>query len=142
MTTQTKDPYYAMIDEWEKAAAELQRWKAIEMDLRNKLFTGAFPEPKEGANNFLMADGRTVSGTHRINRSIDEAVLPQVFQEMRDAGDNNPERVVVYKPALAMKEFRALNPQMAKIFSQAVVAEPGAPALEIKAARAKGRGRK
>lgn len=128
------DPYLAMLDEWEDVAERLAALKAKEEDLRRKLFAGAWPNPKEGTNNFTLPDGRKLVGKHNVNRKIDEAALPAVLQRLRDAGDPNPDRLVRYKPELAKREWNDLNDENRLIFSEAVIATPGMPGFEVKAA--------
>ena len=131
------DPYLAMLDEWEDVSERLAVLKEREADLRRKLFTGAFPNPKEGTrhNKHVLPDGRVLVGDYCINRKIDEAALPAVLEAMKQAGDPNPERLVRYKPELAKREWNDLNDERKLMFSAAVIATPGMPGFEVKKAK-------
>lgn len=131
-TNEAPDPYLQMLDEWEDASARLAVLKEKEMDLRLKLFAGAFANPKEGTNKHKLPDGRELIGQHKVNRKIDEASLPVILEAMRAAGVANTDRLVRYKPELAKSEWNTLSDEMKLIFSPAVIAVPGAPTFEIK----------
>lgn len=126
-----KDPYLVMLDQWVEAAEKLSVMKDKEMNLRQMLFAGAFPNPKEGTNKHLLPDGRTVKGAYRINRKIDEAALPASLAALRANGVANVDAIVRMKPELAKREWDSLSDENKLVFSAAIIATPGSPTLEI-----------
>lgn len=139
MSNENPDPYLQMLAEWEDAVEALARWKEIEMDLRLKLFAGAFPNPKEGTNSHTLPDGRVLKGQYRMNRNIDEAALPATLQALREAGVANADALVRYKPELAKREWNDLSEESKLIFSAAVITTPGTPQFEVTIPKRRGR---
>lgn len=136
MTTKAKgnenpDPYLQMLEEWDEKAQRLAILKAEEMDLRLKLFAGAFPNAKEGTNRHKLPDGRELVGKYNITRKIDEAALTTILPAMIKAGVANADRLVRFKPELAKSEWNTLSDENKLLFSPAIIANPGSPAFEI-----------
>jgi hypothetical protein len=127
-----EDPYLRMLGAWEQVSLLLSLVKDCEMDMRLKLFAGAFPNPKEGTNVHKMPDGRELVGQHKVTRKIDEAALAPVLAAMRAAGVANTDKLVRYKPELAKSEWNSLSDENKIRFSPAVIATPGSPTFEIR----------
>lgn len=136
----TGDPYMDMLYEQEAAKEALDKIKELELDLRLKLFAGAFPNPKEGTNTWKLPDGREIKGQHKINRTIDEAALPVTLQALREHGVGNADQLVRYKPELAKREWNALSDEAKLLFSPAVISTPGTPQFEVVTPKRRGRG--
>lgn len=131
MSNENPDPYMQMLAEHEDICLRLAALKEQELDLRLKLFSGAFPNPKEGTNTWKLPDGRELKGKHVVNRKIDEASLAVTLQAMRDAGVANADQLVRYKPELSKSEWNTLSDEMKLLFSPAVIATPGTPQFEV-----------
>lgn len=127
----TGDPYMDMLAEWEVASKALDEIKAIELDLRLKLFAGAFANPKEGTNTHHLPDGRDIKGQYKINRRIDEAALPAVLETLREHGVANTDALVRFKPELNKREWDSLSDESKLLFSPAVIATPGTPSFDV-----------
>lgn len=136
----TGDAYMDMLAEWEVAKEILDRAKELELDMRLKLFAGAFPNPKEGTNTHKLPDGRELKGQHKVNRSIDEAALPAVLEQLRALGVANTDALVRYKPELAKREWNDLSDENKLVFSAAVIATPGTPQFDVVTPKRRGRG--
>ena len=118
--------------EWNEISTWLDKAKKREMELRVSIARHFFPTPVEGVNKTLLPDGSELKVTHKINRSLDIAVLDTVMNELPpDSPFRNVGVLVEYKPALVMDGFRALPEQEALIFAQALIEKPGAPSLEV-----------
>ena len=135
----TGDEYMDMLAEHAITKIILELAKEIEMDLRLKLFAGAFPNPKEGTNTRKLPDGRALKGQHTIRRVIDEAALPSTLQAMREHGVANTDVLVRYKPELAKREWNTLSDEAKLIFSPAVVATPGSPQFQVVTPKRRGK---
>lgn len=136
---QNQDPYLARLEIWEGLASLLSSVRGAEADFRRQLFQGAFPNPKEGTNVHKLPDGREIVGKHNITRKIDESALPAVLAEMRRRGVANADQLVRYKPELAKREWNSLSDDMKLVFSPAVIADVGMPALEVRTPKQRGR---
>lgn len=120
--------YYKMLDEWITVKTDLERLKKREADLRKKLFDGAFPAPIEGVNTVELSDGSIVKGTYKINRTIDEASLQAVKENLPA---EKSARLVTFKPQLSLTEYRKLTDEERKIFDAALIVRPGSVSLEV-----------
>lgn len=129
----TAKTFEELLDEWIKVKREAKRLSDLEMTMRNALFKAAFPNPKEGANKIELVDGRRLTATHKINRSVDDAAVKAVMEEMRQVGDNEivPEDVFVFKADLRVGPYKKLKPKLQKIAAKAVTEKPGSPTLEV-----------
>lgn len=134
-----QDPYLRMLDAWEQVSLLQAQIKECEMDMRLRLFAGAFANPKEGTNTHLLPDGRAIKGQHKINRYIDEAALPATLAALRERGVANTDKLVRFKPELAKSEWNTLSDEMKLIFSPAIIATPATPSLEVVIPKKRGR---
>jgi hypothetical protein len=124
------------LQEWNEAlVAATEAKKAIEKEqaLRKEIMALFFPAPEEGTNKVDLGAGWTLKATHKIDRKIDEAALPAVFQQLREMGVN-PDLLVRAVPALETKAYKSLaqiNPDASRVFEQALTIKPGSPTLEL-----------
>lgn len=124
------------LQEWNEAlVAATEAKKAVEKEqaLRKEIMALFFPAPEEGTNKVDLGSGWTLKATHKIDRKIDEAALPAVFQQLREM-NVNPDPLVRAVPALETKAYKSLaqiNPDAARIFEQALTIKPGSPTLEL-----------
>jgi len=132
--TDAPPSFEATVDEWSRVKQEAKKLSEREMVLRKALFAAAFPHPKEGANNLTLADGRIFAATHKINRSLDEAALPSVLEELAKLNSENvnPDALFPVKRTLAVGEYKGLSPVAKAIVDLAVTAKPGAPEVALK----------
>lgn len=124
------------LQEWVEAQeAAIAAKKIIEKEqrLRKEIMELFFPAPKEGVNAIDMGAGWTLKSTYKIERKIDESVLPAVFQQLRAMGVN-PDTLVRVVPALEIKAYKTLlqiNPDAARTFDHALTVKPGTATLEV-----------
>lgn len=135
----------ADLAEWYKMQAELGRLKSAEALLRGRIFKHYFPTPKEGTNNVPLNDGTgaVLKGQHVINRSVDQGALDalrksvQEAAALREQGGQpnipliNVDKLVKWKPEVAITEYRQLTEEERHFFDQCLVIKPGSPQLEI-----------
>jgi hypothetical protein len=117
---------------WWKLQEELKRIKAAESLLRARIFRHYFLAPKEGVNSFPLPDesGWVLKGEHKINRAIDEPALAAAKDALLQAG-MSVDKLVVYKPELATREYRTLTAEQRNLFDQCLIIKEGTPGLEI-----------
>ena len=135
-----QDPYLRMLDAWEQICLLQAQIKEAELNMRLRLFQGAFANPKEGTNTHMLPDGRAIKGQFKVNRYIDEAALPATLAALREMGVANTDALVRYKPELAKSEWNTLSEEAKLTFSPAVIATPGTPSLEVVIPKKRGRG--
>lgn len=121
------------LDNWIHASAEAKRWKEREANLRNALFSAAFPEPVEGVNKRELADGRIFKATHKINRGVDEAQVQAVKEQLRALGDNEVVFEDLFKLSHDLKvgPYKKLADKVKRIVDMAVTSKPGMPEIEV-----------
>lgn len=125
------DPYLRMLDAWEQVDQLRALIQECELDMRLRLFSGAFANPVEGTNSHKLPDGRVLKGQYKINRYINEEVLPATLAALRERGVANTDALVRYKPELAKREWNSLSEENKLLFSPAITAKPGTPSFEI-----------
>jgi hypothetical protein len=123
--------------EWYRLKEELQRVKAAEFLLRQKIFKFYFPEPKEGTNKVDLKDGTgaLLKAVHKIDRTIEQGSLDALRTAIHAESSNLPKlpisNLVRYKPELVLSAYRALTAEEQIIFDQCLIIKPGSPQLEI-----------
>ncbi len=127
----SEDPYMRNLAEWQVLTRLASELKGREMDLRKDLFDGAFPSPKEGANKHTLPDGRIIKGTHKMSRSVDQAVVVSVQRKLREELGTKTDELFPIKFSLAKKVYDTLTAAQKIIAQDAFTEKPSAPALEI-----------
>jgi hypothetical protein len=120
----------AMLSTWYKMAQELKKLKTKEILLRKDIFGKAFPDPKEGTNNYGLDDGYVLKGQYQLTRDIDEGAFNALKEKLREE-KINPDLLVQYKPSLVKKEYNKLTDEQKQLFDQCLIVKPGSPSLEI-----------
>jgi hypothetical protein len=133
----TREEY---VDQWVAVKDMVKALSEIEMDMRKTLFAATFTQPKEGANTFVLSDGRKLKAQHKINRSIDAAAVAPTREAYALLNDRPVEFDALLKVeySLVTSAFRKVEPAPGEepsaaymVISQMIVAKPGAPALEL-----------
>lgn len=127
------DERMRLLQNWNTAVAQVAAVKPLitqEQELRKAVMAEFFPEPKEGVNNLDMGQGWTLKGTYKVDRKVDEAVLPAVQEQLRELGVN-ADTLVKYEPKLATAAYRALSEQARLVFDTALTIKPGSPTVEL-----------
>ena len=118
MSNENPDPYMQMLAEHEDICLRLAALKEQELDLRLKLFSGAFPNPKEGTNTWKLPDGREAELV-TIDRAVD-AETPVADKRTANVLERTAEgwRIEAYR--YTIKENQSVN-------RPALLARPGLP---------------
>lgn len=125
--------FYEKLNQWQAVVATIKTVVPLieqEKAMRQELFGDAFPAPKEGTNNLELMDGWKLKGTLKIDRKIDDAALPAVMEAIRGMGVN-PDPCIERKPSLALKAYKALPPEIQKVFDTALTIKPALPTIEV-----------
>lgn len=124
------ESFEAALDRWQKINRQLTKLKGEEVELRQQLFSAAFPKPKEGTNNFELADGRLLKADYKINRSIDEEQWRILRTELMAEGIAADD-IVTWKPSLSVGTYKKLTPAIRKRVDAAVTSKPGLPSFKV-----------
>lgn len=128
MTTILTDEQAEKLTLWKRTSEELAKLKAREMRLRKELTETLFSEAPEGTTTLTLTGDWKLKATVKMNRSLDEAALPGVLEQL---GIGIVDDVVRYKPSLDLRNYKKLNDEQRAIFDEAVIMKPGAPTLQL-----------
>lgn len=120
--------------EWTTATETLKKAKKREAKLRQEAFDLFFPDPEEGVNTAQLEAGYKLKGTHKINRNLDEAALPAVFEKLPEG---TKDLLIKEKPNLILAAYKKLNKKNRNVFDMALTIKPGTPSMEIVAPKEK-----
>lgn len=127
------DAQVLLMDRWYESrvkAAVAAEALAAELVLRREVFASLFPSPKEGVNAVELGSGYTLKGTYKLDRKVDEALLPAVREQLAPLGIS-ADTLVRLKPELVVKVYRTLTEEAQKIFDGALITKPSTPTLEV-----------
>ena len=124
------------LKEWYELKQQLDELKNKEVVIRQFICNGLFKDPVEGVNKHDIADGTgaVAKMTHVINRAVQEEPLEELRKSL-ETDNNLPkldlDKLIRWKPEVAIKEYRLLTDEERHLFDQALVIKPGMPGLEI-----------
>ena len=122
----------AFIKERATLLERMTKDKEREMELRLYLAKVLVPEPVEGAQRLITADGYEVCLTHKINRRLDAAMVDDVMAELPEGCPARSIGVLIdYKPSLVLDGYRTLPSDQLAIVQQMITETDGAPDLDI-----------
>src|SRR5574337_316819 len=129
----TEKEKYDLLTAWDNVKREVAAFKPTiekEAALRKQVMAAFFPSPKEGVNAFdLQADWK-LKGTYKLDRKIDEAALPAVQEQMREAG-HNPDPYIKFVPELNTTIYKAASAEIKAILDHAIIMKPASPTVEL-----------
>lgn len=128
----------SLIDEWATLKAEVSALSDKEMTLRKAIANSFFPDKDEGAANMRLGDGRTLTATMKLNRTVSAEELYALEPELREHGIPVDE-LIKWSPSLIVSAYRKLTPEKVAEFDAVLTIKPGAPTLEVKTPKKKGR---
>jgi hypothetical protein len=129
---------------WFKIKKELSDLKGTEAMMRSRIFKFFFPTPTEGSkyNKVPLNDGTgaVLSADYVINRTVDQAQLDALREEMFAEGSNLPQlaldQLIKWKPELSITAYRALTDEERNVIDCCLVVRPGSPQMEVKIPKA------
>lgn len=129
----------AKILEWQEAVKQLAAAKNAEAALRKQVLVECFDfeaDDREGTQNVELGNGYKLKAVFKLNRRLnnkDEAV-DKVLTKIEKSGAEGQfiaERLVKWKPELALSEYKKLPEKFKKLIDEVLTASPGMPALEL-----------
>lgn len=134
MPGETFDQY---VDRWAAIKRQAKRLAEAEMGMRLAIRESVKQHVgsawKEGANNLPMSDGRKLTVTHKVNRSLDQSLLP-VVRERYNLLNDRPvafDDLVKVSYDLVVGPYRKLDGEAAQVFSDLVTSKDGAPEVKV-----------
>lgn len=120
---------------WQKTAAAIKELSTLEHAMRKAMVDVAFPTPKEGVNDRVLADGRKLKATVKITRGINEAMIPLARSEYALLNDAPVEfdTLLKVKYELSVSAFRKLAGHSGALaaVSRMVTSKPAMPSVEV-----------
>ena len=113
-----------LYDKWLDSKNLLARYKASELELRNKIIDSFVEDEVEGTLKFNKGEYKITIGLS-LNNKLDEPELNIMYDELSD----KEKACIKYTPSLIAKEFKTLS-GMEKIF-EAITIKPRQPTLKI-----------
>lgn len=118
------------LKEWDDVNKQLKALKQREALLRANVVRCLFPVLKEGTNNHSLGNGYVIKATHSTTRSIDPALLTNLWNNMLEQGIE-VSSLVKNKPELVKSEYNKLGEQERHFFDQVLTIKPGSTSVEI-----------
>lgn len=101
---------------WQRAKANLDSAKELEMQLRKEVVNENFPNATVGVNNLDITGGYKLKGTVKQNYSLDKSDdsvrTEAVCDAIHDLGNEGPfliERLVKWKPEISVGEYKKVQ---------------------------------
>ena len=127
-----------LLNAWEQAKDALDAAKAAEARLRKAAIAAIYPDGiAEGANTVELADGIKLTATGKLNYRLDSNTdkVEKVLEKLEKSGPEGKllaDRLVAWKPSLAVGEYRQLDDKYRKIIDTVITTSDGMPSLELK----------
>lgn len=121
-----------LLTAWHNASEQASRFALLEKQLRNEIFTLAFPNPTPGTNKVRIGHGMALVGDYRMNYKIDRPLLEAMQKEPTIAPIIH--EIVTYRPEIKEGAWKALPQESKLLVAAAITQTPGTPGLEIKPA--------
>lgn len=120
-----------LVKRWQRAKVAAAKAQETEMTLRREIGASMFPDPREGVNSFDLPDGTVVKYDHKLNYSLDKAVVDGVLDRLADENQVDVEKLVHWSPSLSLTYYRTLDDAALLVLSEALTVKPGTPAVSI-----------
>lgn len=130
-TQLTPEQAFELLKRWFIQKDELKTLQAAEVLARKDLAVYFFPTPREGTNAIPLGDTHELVMEHKINRSLDEALLNSLGRKLYEDGIPM-DLLIEYKPSLKLAEYRKLNDAQRAAFDALLTSKEGTPSLSIR----------
>jgi hypothetical protein len=121
------------IKEWLAVSQWLEKAKARELELRNKLtskFLGSFNEGTKHYHFEINGINYATTTVAKINRKLIVENIPTVWAEAKLTADE-ANGLIEYKPELSTRVYKRLPPAKMLIVDKMIIAKPATPTLSI-----------
>ncbi len=125
----------SLLLKWQNAQKELEKVKAVELELRNEVVAMCFPSHKdEGTENVELGNGYKLKAVFKQNYTLDKEKIDDALTAIESMGPEGQfisERLVKFEPKLQVREYKELDSRFKVIVDEALTIKPGTPSLEI-----------
>lgn len=112
--------------------AQMAALEDVEKELRAKIVKVCFPNGlREGANHCALPDGRKLTVTGVVNRTVDDALVPTALDALRTHFGTAPTGLFRTKYAVGAKVFKGLTPDAKNLLSNVITEKQGAPQIKV-----------
>ena len=133
----------ALIQNWQAAQSELAAAKDKESALRAEVIATLFAEhPDKGTVNYELGGGYKVKAVFKQNLRLNNAddAVDKALSKIEKTGPEGQfiaQRLVKWKPELAITEYNDLDPKFKKIIDEVLTISAATPAVELVIPKAK-----
>ena len=125
-----------LIAEWLEAQNQLNKFKALEGELRKQVVERRFASaPDSGTVNSDLANGFKLKAVFKLNYNLKKA--EEVESALTKIEQSGPEgafivsRLVKWKPELSVTEYKGLDAKFKKIIDTVLTVSKGSPSVEL-----------
>lgn len=112
--------------------AQLEKLEEVEKELRAKIVKTCFPDGlREGSNKCSLPDGRTLTITGVVNRTMDDAMIDAALEAMKKHFGIAPAGLFRTKYEVGVKVFKGLDGEAKKLLSNVITEKNGSPQLKV-----------
>lgn len=112
---------------------QIDALETVKNELRKKVVNTCFPNGLvEGAGNkCVLPDGRKLTITGVVNRTVDDALVPSVLEALQVKNGVAPVGLFKQTYKLDLRVFRGINKDDKMILSNAITEKQGSPQLKV-----------
>lgn len=129
----------AAIMEWQNSVKALAAAKEQEAELRKKVLSECFDyeeDDREGTQNVELGNGYKLKAVFKLSRRLDnkDNAVDDALSKMEASGAEGEflaERIVKWKPELALSEYKKLPDKFKELIDTLITAKPGTPSLSL-----------
>lgn len=112
--------------------AQIKALQAVEAELRRKIVSTCFPDGlREGANKCALPDGRKLTITGVVNRTVDDALVQSALEAMQKHFGSVPAGLFRSKYEVGLTALRALPADQKALLANVITEKNGTPQLKV-----------
>ena len=116
--------------------AQMEALKKVEGELRVRIVKTCFPDGlREGSNKCSLPDGRKLTVTGVVNRSVDDALVPAALEALKTHMGVAPTGLFRTTYEVGTKVFKTLDQNTKNLLANVITEKQGAPQLKVTEAK-------
>ena len=116
--------------------AQMEALKKVEGELRARIVKTCFPDGlREGSNKCSLPDGRKLTVTGVVNRSVDDALVPAALEALKTHMGVAPTGLFRTTYEVGTKVFKTLDQNTKNLLANVITEKQGAPQLKVTEAK-------
>ena len=130
------DEFNRLVSNWHAMKVQLDHVKKIEAELRQSVISARFGDAEKGTHRHNLDNDNDLKVEVKLSYSLDkdnEKVedMLDVLAKSGNEGSFVADRIVKWKPELAVSEYNKLSEQHRNIVDTVLTIKPAAPSLDI-----------